>query len=182
VAPERVRGLVTIGGYNVQNPAAAAARPAPPAAERMYWYQWYFNTERGRAGLEQHRHELCRLLWREWAPSWRFEDAEYARTAPSFDAPDFVPVVIHSYRVRYQNAPSDPRFDDVERFLATRPPVEVPTVVLHGGDDPVSVRRPDGELARFPAGTEQRVIPGVGHFMPREDPAAVVDALRAVLR
>jgi pimeloyl-ACP methyl ester carboxylesterase len=181
VAPERVRALVTIGGYNVQNPPAAS-RPAAPAFERTYWYQWYFNTERGRAGLEQHRHELCKLLWRDWAPTWRFEDAEYDRTAPSFDNPDFVPVVIHSYRVRYLNAPSDPRFDDVERHLTTRPPIKVPTIVLHGADDPMGPRRADGELALFPAGTERRVIAGAGHFMPREKPDAVVDALRAVLR
>jgi pimeloyl-ACP methyl ester carboxylesterase len=181
VAPERVRALVTIGGYNVQNPPAAS-RPVSPADERMYWYQWYFNTERGRAGLEANRRELCKLLWREWAPTWRFSDAEYDRTAPSFDNPDFVPVVIHSYRVRYLNAPVDPRFDDIERHLTTRPPIKVPTVVLHGADDPMPMRRAEHELPLFPPGTERRVIPGAGHFMPREKPEAVVDALRAVLR
>lgn len=182
VAPERVRALVTIGGYNVQNPGAAATRPAPPADERNYWYQWYFNTERGRAGLEQHRHDLCKLLWRDWAPTWRFDDAEYERTAPSFDNPDFVAVVIHSYRVRYLNAPADPRFDDVERRLATRPPITVPSLVLHGGDDPMFGGRADREMDRFPAGTERRIVPGAGHFMPREKPGAVVDAFRAVLK
>jgi pimeloyl-ACP methyl ester carboxylesterase len=179
--PERVRALVTIGGYNVQNTLV----PSPPASareERMYWYQWYFNTERGRAGLERNRHDICRLLWQEWAPTWRFEDAEYARTAPSFDNPDFVPVVIHSYRHRHGNAPGDPRFDAVERQLATRPPITVRSMILHGGDDPVSMRRSERELERFPAGTERRVIPGVGHFMPREAPGALVDALLAVLR
>lgn len=181
LAPERVRALVTIGGYNVQN-TLAPPRPASAAEERMYWYQWYFNTERGRAGLEQNRHDICRLLWREWAPTWSFDDGEYDRTAPSFDNPDFVPVVIHSYRVRYQNAPRDPRFDGIEQHLATRPSITVPSMVLHGGDDPVSMRRSERELDQFPAGTERRVIPGVGHFMPREAPRAVVDALRAVLR
>jgi pimeloyl-ACP methyl ester carboxylesterase len=181
LAPERVRALVTIGGYNVQN-TLAPPRPASAAEERMYWYQWYFNTERGRVGLEQNRHDICRLLWREWAPTWSFDDGEYDRTAPSFDNPDFVPVVIHSYRVRHQNAPRDPRFDGLERHLATRPSITVPSMVLHGGDDPVSMRRSERELDQFPAGTERHVIPGVGHFMPREAPGAVVDALRAVLR
>jgi pimeloyl-ACP methyl ester carboxylesterase len=182
LAPSRVRALVTIGGYNVQN-TLAPSRPASAFEERMHWYQWYFNTERGVAGLEQNRHDICRFLWKDWSPTWRFDDAEYERTAPSFDTPDFVPVVIHSYRHRHGNAPSDPRFDAVERHLATRPPITVPTMILHGRDDAVSsIRRSDRELAQFPAGTERRVIPGVGHFMPREAPGAVVDALRAVLR
>jgi pimeloyl-ACP methyl ester carboxylesterase len=182
VAPERARALVTIGGYNVQNPGAAATRPASPADERTYWYQWYFNTERGRAGLEKNRHDLCKLLWRDWAPTWRFDDAEYERTAPSFDNPDFVAIVIHSYRVRYLNAPADPRFDHVERHLATRPPITVPSIVLHGADDPMFARRADREMDQFPAGIERRIIPGAGHFMPREKPAAVVDAFRTVLK
>src|SRR5882724_8654953 len=110
LAPERVRGLVTIGGYNVQNTQNQPA-PATPRAERAYWYQWYFNTERGRLGLERNRRELCRLLWQEWSPSWRFDDATFDRTAASFDNPDFVDVVIHSYRVRYRHATSDPRLD-----------------------------------------------------------------------
>jgi len=179
--PDRVRALVTIGGYNVQN-TLAPSRPASAFEERMYWYQWYFNTERGRAGLEKNRHDICKFLWKDWSPTWRFGDDEYARTAPSFDNPDFVPVVIHSYRHRHQNAPGDPRFDAVERHLATRPPITVPTVILHGGDDAVSSRRSDAELAQFPEKTERRVIARVGHFMPREDPQAVVDALRTVLR
>jgi pimeloyl-ACP methyl ester carboxylesterase len=182
VAPERVRALVTIGGYNVQNTLAPSA-PASVAQERAYWYQWYFNTERGRAGLAKHRRELCRLLWHEWSPTWKFDDATFDRTAPSFDNPDFVPVVIHSYRHRHGNAPGDPRFDTIERRLAARPPITVPTVVLHGGDDAVSLARGVGrDAALFPAGTEERVVPGVGHFMPREHPQAVVDALLKVLR
>jgi pimeloyl-ACP methyl ester carboxylesterase len=181
LAPDRVRALVTIGGYNVQN-ALAPSKPASAIEERRYWYLWYFNTERGRAGLEQNRHDICKFLWQDWSPTWRFDDAEYARTAPSFDNPDFVPVVIHSYRHRHMNAPGDPRFDTIERHLATRPPIKVPSIVLHGGDDGVSMRRSPRELEQFPAGTERRVIPGVGHFMPREAPGAVVDALRSVLR
>jgi len=182
IAAARVRALVTIGGYNVQNTVAPSA-PGSVAQERAYWYQWYFNTERGRAGLAKHRRGLCRLLWQEWSPTWKFDDATFDRTAPSFDNPDFVPVVIHSYRHRHGNAPGDPRLEAIEARLAARPPITVPTVILHGGDDAVSLARGVGrDIALFPAGTEERVVPGVGHFMPRENPQAVVDALLKVIR
>jgi pimeloyl-ACP methyl ester carboxylesterase len=182
LAPERVRALVTIGGYNVQN-ALASPRPADSAVqERSYWYQWYFNTDRGEVGLQQNRHGICRLLWEEWSPTWKFDDATYDRTAPSFDNPDFVPIVIHSYRHRHGNAPGDPRFDAVECRLAERPPITVPTIVLHGADDTVSPpRRSEVEMSMFPAGTPRHVVPGAGHFMPREKPQAVVDALLSLL-
>ena len=176
LAPERVRALVTIGGYNVQNTIA------PARAERSYWYQWYFNTERGRRGLELNRRDICRLLWEEWSPTWRFDAATFERTAPSFDNPDFVAVVIHSYRHRHGNAPGDGRLDAIERRLAERPPITVPTVILHGAADTVGPpKRAEAELPQFPAGTERRVVPGVGHFMPREEPKAVVDALLKLL-
>jgi pimeloyl-ACP methyl ester carboxylesterase len=181
LAPERVRALVTIGGYNVQN-TVTLAPPASAKAERSYWYQWYFNTERGRQGLERNRHDICHLLWHEWSPTWRFDQATYDRTARSFDNPDFVEVVIHSYRHRHGNAPGDGRLDAIERRLAERPAITVPTVILHGADDTVGARRrAQSELPQFPAGTERRVVPGVGHFMPREEPRAVVDALRKLL-
>ena len=182
LAPERVRALVTVNGYNVQN-TLAPPRPASAVEERAYWYQWYFNTERGRAGLEQNRREICRLLWREWSPSYRFDDATFERTAASFDNPDFVAVVIHSYRHRHGNAPGDPRFDAIERRLAARLPITVPTVILEGAEDGVAPGgRSEGHLPLFPAGTERRVVDGAGHFLPRERPGAVVDALRALLR
>jgi pimeloyl-ACP methyl ester carboxylesterase len=181
LAPSRVRALVTIGGYNVQN-TLAPPRPAGAEDERGYWYQWYFNTERGRVGLEQNRREICRLLWRDWSPGWRFDDATFERTAVAFDNPDFVPVVIHSYRHRHRNAPGDPRFDGVERRLAERPPITVPTVILHGRDDGVDrPQKSEAHLAQFPAGTERRVVPDAGHFLPREQPGAVVEALLALL-
>ena len=181
LAPSRVRGLVTIGGYNVQN-TIAPPRPAVATRERSYWYQWYFNTERGRAGLTANRRELCRSLWREWSPTWSFDDATFDRTAVSFDNPDFVEVVIHSYRVRHGHAPADARFDEVERYLATSPKVTVPSVILHGADDTVGWPRPaEEELPSFPPGTERRLLPG-GHFLPRENPVAVADALLGLLR
>jgi pimeloyl-ACP methyl ester carboxylesterase len=181
LAPARVRALVTIGGYNVQNTLRPSS-PVPAEEERAYWYQWYFNTERGRAGLEANRRDICRLLWREWSPGWRFDDATFDRTAAAFDNPDFVPVVIHSYRHRHLNAPGDPRFDPIERRLAERPRIEVPSVILHGRDDSVDrPRRSESHVALFPEGTERRVVPDAGHFMPREQPGAVVDALRSLL-
>ncbi len=181
LAPARVRALVTIGGYNVQNTIAAPV-PASALQERANWYQWYFNTERGRLGLEKNRREICRLLWRDWSPGWRFDDATFEQAAVAFDNPDFVPVVIHSYRHRHRNAPGEPRFDAIERRLAERPRIEVPSVILHGRDDGVDPpRRSEPHVALFPAGTERRVIPDAGHFLPREQPGAVVDALLALL-
>ncbi|MFI5376947.1 MAG: alpha/beta fold hydrolase [Candidatus Rokuibacteriota bacterium] len=181
LAPARVRALVTIGGYNVQN-TLAPPRPAAAEDERGYWYQWYFNTERGRLGLETNRRDICRLLWRDWSPGWRFDDATFERTAVAFDNPDFVPVVIHSYRHRHGNAPGDPRFDAIERRLAERPRIEVASVILHGRDDGVDrPHKSERHPALFPEGTERRVVPDAGHFLPREQPGAVVEALRSLL-
>lgn len=182
LAPTRVRLLVTIGGgYNVQN-TLAPPRPAEATQERANWYQWYFNTERGRLGLEKNRREICRLLWREWSPGWRFDDATFERTAVAFDNPDFVPIVIHSYRHRHGNAPGELRFDAIERRLAERPRIEVPSVILHGRDDTVDPpRRTEAHLSMFPEGTERHVVPDAGHFMPREQPHVVVDALATLL-
>jgi pimeloyl-ACP methyl ester carboxylesterase len=181
LAPARVRALVTIGGYNVQN-TLAPPRPATAVEERAYWYQWYFNTERGRVGLTQNRREICRLLWQEWSPSWRFDDATFERTATSFDNPDFVDLVIHSYRHRHGNAPGDPRFDAIERRLAERPPIAAPSVILEGAEDTVGPpHRSERHLALFPPGTERHVVPGGGHFLPREQPAAVTDAMLKLL-
>jgi pimeloyl-ACP methyl ester carboxylesterase len=181
--PERVRALVSIGGgYNVQN-TLAAPHPASARQERANWYQWYFNTERGRAGLTANRRDICRLLWQDWSPGYRFDDATFEATATSFDNPDFVPVVIHSYRHRHGHAPGEPRFDTIERRLAERPPITVPSMILHGAEDGVDPpERTERHVAMFPPGTERRVVAGAGHFFPREQPGAVVDALRALLR
>lgn len=181
LAPTRVRALVTIGGYNVQNTIAAPV-PASALQERANWYQWYFNTERGQLGLEKNRREICRLLWRDWSPGWRFDDATFGQAAAAFDNPDFVPVVIHSYRHRYRNAPGEPRFDAIERRLAERPRIAVPSAILHGRDDGVDPpRRSEPHLALFPDGTARHVIPDAGHFLPREQPGAVVEALVSLL-
>src|SRR5438094_712952 len=129
--PERVAALVSIGGYNIQN-IARSGEPALPDREHRLWYQWYFHTERGRAGLAANRRPLCRLLWELWSPNWHFDDTTFERTAASFDNPDFVAVVIQSYRHRYGLAPGDPSLETIEDRLAAQPPIRVPTIVLHG--------------------------------------------------
>ncbi len=176
--PERVGGLVSINGYNIQH-IPSANRPQPAAAEHRYWYQWYFHTERGVAGLTANRGPLCRLLWELWSPNYRFTDADYAKTAASFDNPDFVPVVIQSYRHRYGNAPGDPRYAAIETRLAERPAIGVPTVVLHGEADGVGPAvGSEGDARHFTGSYRREVIPVAGHFLPREAPDAVVKAVR----
>ncbi|MGE0222734.1 MAG: alpha/beta fold hydrolase [Acetobacteraceae bacterium] len=180
--PERVSGLVSINGYNIQNIAAA---PTPASAEQEYrhWYQWYFNTERGRTGLAANRREICRLLWRLWSPNWRFDDAKFEATAASFDNPDFVDVVIQSYRHRHQNAPGDPALEAIEDALAAQPRITVPTIVLHGDADGVGpAEQSEGAFRQFAHRYERRVIPVAGHFLPHETPEAVVQAVRDLLR
>jgi pimeloyl-ACP methyl ester carboxylesterase len=182
--PERVRAAVLIAGYSIQN-VFAAPQPGPPDAEKRIWYQWYFNTERGRAGLKANRAALCKLLWQDWSPTWHFTDETYNRTAPSFDNPDFVDVVIHSYRHRLGNAPGEERFLAMERQLAERPKIEVPTIVLHGADDSLDrapAVTPASEKAVFTRLVARRIVAGAGHFMPREKPEAVASALIEVLR
>jgi pimeloyl-ACP methyl ester carboxylesterase len=176
--PERVGGLVSITGYNIQN-IANSGHPQSPEAEHRYWYQWYFHTERGRAGLSQNRGPMCRLLWELWSPNYRFSDADYALAAASFDNPDFVDVVIQSYRHRYGNAPGDPAYDATEAKLASQPQISVPTIVLHGEADGVSPSGvSEGHARHFNGSYERRVIPVAGHFLPREAPEAVIAAVK----
>jgi pimeloyl-ACP methyl ester carboxylesterase len=181
--PDRVRATVLIGGYTIQN-TVALQPPGAPEAEHRIWYQYYFNTERGRAGLAANRRAICRYLWQQWSPSWHFTDETYTRTAPSFDNPDFVDVVIHSYRHRLMNAPGEPRFKEIEAKLATRPTIQAPSITLYGGDDGIrapSVAPPPEERAVFEKLIARRVVPGVGHFMPRERPDAVSSAMLELL-
>ena len=176
--PERVGGLVSINGYNIQN-IANSGRPQPPAAEYRHWYQWYFHTERGRAGLAANRGPLCRLLWELWSPNYRFTDADYALTAGAFDNPDFVDVVIQSYRHRYGNAPGDPAYDTSEAKLAAQPTISVPTIVLHGEADGVGpAAGSEGHARHFANSYSRQTIPVAGHFLPREASEAVVGAIK----
>jgi pimeloyl-ACP methyl ester carboxylesterase len=181
--PDRVRAAVLCGGYSIQN-TITPGPPASPQSVRNSWYQWYFNTETGREGLTKNRTALCRYMWQEWSPTWKFTGAMYDQTAASFENPDFVDCVIHSYRHRNFNAPGEPRFVDVEKRLATRPKVEVPTIVLHGGDDGFGTPAPEttpAERAQFTRLVARRVVAGAGHFVPHEAPAAVAEALLEVL-
>lgn len=175
--PERVRGLVTVGGYNIQNIAAANA-PADPQQELRYWYQWYFATARGEAGLAANRVALHRMLWRMWSPNYRFDNVTYTETAASFDNPDHVAVTIHSYRHRYGLAAGDSAYAAIEARLARHPKITVPTIVLEGAADGVTPPAPDGaHERRFTQLIEARLLDGVGHFLPREAPVAVAEAL-----
>jgi pimeloyl-ACP methyl ester carboxylesterase len=179
--PERVRGLVTGGGYNIQDIRGSIA-PQAPENEFRYWYQYYFHSERGRAGLEQNRHEFCKLLWRLWSPTWSFDDATYDRTAASFRNPDFVAVVIHSYRHRYGLVPGDPAVEDTERRLAAQPRIAVPTIALDGGSDGVMPVGGSAHHGRFfAAAYERRVIPAAGHNLPQEAPQEFAAAVLSVL-
>jgi pimeloyl-ACP methyl ester carboxylesterase len=175
--PERVSGLMSACGYNIQD-IAGSVRPAAPATEHRYWYQYYFHTARGRAGLQSDRRALCRLIWELWSPSWGFDDATYDRSAAAFDNPDFVDVVIHSYRHRFGYAPGEATLEPVEHLLAGQPPITVPSIVLHGADD--GVDPPDnsaGDGDKFTGFYERRVLPGCGHNLPQEAPRAVVQAV-----
>jgi pimeloyl-ACP methyl ester carboxylesterase len=167
--PRRVGGLATCSGYNVQD-IAAFARPEPPHVERRLWYQYYLHGERGRAGLAAHRAAYARQLWREWSPTWDFTDADFEGTAGSFDNPDFVEVVVHSYRHRYGLVHGDPAYQATEDLIATAPRIDVPTVVLDPVDDTIDEPSLTEEHQRhFARLVDHRLVPG-GHDVPQESP------------
>ncbi|QEI09424.1 alpha/beta hydrolase [Pigmentiphaga aceris] len=179
--PARVRCLVTANGYSIHD-IANAATPASPEAEYRLWYQYYFHTPRGAEGLTANRRALCNLLWGLWSPSWDFLPERFAHTAPSFDNPDFVDVVIHSYRHRFGYVPGDPALAAIEEALAAKPLIAVPTISLCGEDDGVTPpRQPDPDERYFSVSYERRILPRVGHNIPQEAPAEVADALLELL-
>ena len=170
--PQRVRGLVSVNGYNIQD-IGNSLKPDTPETEHRYWYQYYFHGERGRAGLAENRHAFCRLLWTLWSPTWGFDNDTFARSAAAFDNPDFVDVVVHSYRHRFGLVAGDPRFDNMERRLAAMPAIAVPTITLDGATDgvmPVGGRQ--AALRRFTGRHEHRVVDNAGHNLPQEAPEA----------
>ena len=179
--PARCTGLLSFNGYNIQD-IARAMEPDTPENERSLWYQYYFHGERGRNGLERDRRAVCRLLWRTWSPTWRFDDATFERSAAAFDNPDFVDVVTHSYRHRFGLVPGDPALADIERRLALQPPIAVPALTFDGADDGV---RPPASAARhahrFTGPRTHAVLPGVGHNMPQEAPQAFADAVMTLV-
>jgi pimeloyl-ACP methyl ester carboxylesterase len=179
--PDRVRGLVSAGGYNIQD-IPGSTQPQTPESEYRFWYQYYFHSERGRAGLAQNRADFCRLLWRLWSPTWNFDDATYAQTAVSFENPDFVEVVIHSYRHRFALVPGDPQAEQTEQRLTRQPKISVPTVVLAGEADGVTPSGGSELHHRFFTGRyERRVIPQAGHDLPQEAPQDFAEAVLALV-
>lgn len=175
--PQRSRGLVSVNGYNVHD-VPGSIEPSRPENEQRHWYQYYFHGERGRRGLEQNRYELCRLLWRLWSPNWKFEEKTYARTAASFDNPDFVDVVIHSYRVRYGLMPGDPAVEETEQRLVAQPTIGVPTIAMDGDADGVMPIGGCEDHARYFTGPYKRIVlPRIGHNPPQEAPKAFADAV-----
>ncbi|GAA1957739.1 alpha/beta hydrolase [Microbacterium deminutum] len=180
--PERIRGLVSVSGYLIGS-RELGERPLTPAAELSWWYQFYFATERGRAGYEQYREEFARLIWHTASPLWRFADGAFERTAKSFDNPDHVDIVIHNYRWRLGLADGAAAYDDLERRLAERPPITVPTITLEG--DANGAPHPEAETYRtaFVGPYEHRVIAGgIGHNLPQEAPRAFAEAVIDVER
>ena len=174
--PERVVALVSGNSYNIQN-IARSMEPAPAAAEAAYWYQYYFHSERGRRGLTENRRDLIRHCWSLWSPKWGFDDAIFAQSADAFDNPDFVDVVIHSYRHRYGLVPGDPAVAHIETQLTAQPSITVPAITIDGDSDGVSLRSTSGHARFFTGPHEHREFADVGHNIPQERPAAWAQAV-----
>ncbi|MBX3655130.1 MAG: alpha/beta hydrolase [Ramlibacter sp.] len=180
--PERCAGLVSLNSYNIQD-IARAMEPDTPANEHSLWYQYYFHSERGRAGLARNRRSLVKLLWRLWSPTWAFDDATFERSAPAFDNPDFVDVVIQSYRHRFGLVPGDPALAGIEARLAAQPVISVPCITFDGADD--GVRPPADARAhahRFSGPRSHRIVPGAGHNLPQEAPQVFAEAVLELVK
>lgn len=175
--PERCAGLVSLNSYNIQNITKAMV-PDTPENERSLWYQYYFLSERGRAGLAADRRALCRLLWKLWSPTWLFDTPTFERSAAAFDNPDFVEVVIHSYRHRFGLVAGDPALLEIERRLAAQPPISVPSITFDGTDDGVRPPAAVEQHARlFTGPRSHRIVAGAGHNLPQEKPQVFADAV-----
>ncbi len=179
--PDRCIGLVSVNSYQIQDIANAMV-PLNPAREVALWYQYYFQLERGRAGLAANRREIARILWRQWSPNWHFDQATFDRTALAHDNPDYVDIVIHSYRHRFARAEGDPQYADLQRRLAALPPITVPTITLDGDADGVSPAT-DGTAtaAKFSGRRNHRVIARAGHNLPQEEPQAFAAAVMGLI-
>lgn len=180
--PERIIGLVSMAGYNIQN-IAKFSEPDFPEIEMLNWYQFYFHSERGRSGLTKYRKEFCKLLWRNWSPTWKFDIDTFEASAVSFNNPDFVDVVIHSYRHRYGLVKGDPKFEAIEKSLQEQPTIKVPAIILDAEDDGVEPFSGTGKDTNyFEGGYERRIVKGVGHNLPQEAPADFAEAILTFVR
>jgi pimeloyl-ACP methyl ester carboxylesterase len=178
--PQRVSGLVSVSGYLIGSQAAGEV-PLRPEAERQWWYQYYFATERGRAGYDKYRHDFAKLIWRTASPKWNFDDATFDRTAAAFDNPDHVAVVIHNYRWRLGLAEGEAEYDQFEQRLAEGPVITVPTITLEGDANGAPHPDPSAYEAKFSGKYSHRTIDGgIGHNLPQEAPEAFAEAISDV--
>jgi pimeloyl-ACP methyl ester carboxylesterase len=178
--PSRCSALVSVSGYLIGNPEAGKL-PLPPAAELQWWYQFYFATERGRAGYDKYRREFAKLIWHSASPGWDFDDATFERSAPALDNPDHVAIVIHNYRWRQALAAGEATYDELEKRLAESPNISVPTITLEGDANGAPHPDPSVYAGKFTGPYSHRTIGGgTGHNLPQEAPeefaAAIVDA------
>jgi len=175
--PERCKALVSVSGYLIGS-QESGKKPLPPKAELQWWYQYYFATERGRAGYDKYRHDFAKLIWQLASPKWNFDDATFDRTAASFDNPDHVAIVIHNYRWRLGLAEGEPRYDDLEKRLAEGPIITVPTITLEGDANGAPHPEPASYARKFSGKYSHRTIKGgIGHNLPQEAPQAFAQAV-----
>jgi pimeloyl-ACP methyl ester carboxylesterase len=175
--PERCKAHVSVSGYLIGSQEAGKV-PLPPRNELEWWYQYYFATERGRAGYDKYRHDFAKLIWQIASPKWRFDDATFDRSAAAFENPDHVAIVIHNYRWRLALAQGEPKYDDLERRLAQFPAITVPTITLEGDANGAPHPDPSVYARRFSGKYTHRTLTGgIGHNLPQEAPAAFVDAI-----
>jgi pimeloyl-ACP methyl ester carboxylesterase len=175
--PERCKAMVSVSGYLIGSQAANKA-PLPPQAELAWWYQYYFATERGRAGYDKYRRDFAKLIWKLASPKWNFTDSTFDATASSFDNPDHVDIVIHDYRWRLGLAEGEAQYDDLERKLADSPIIAVPTITLEGDANGAPHPEPSAYAAKFSGKYANRIVSGgVGHNLPQEAPQAFSDAI-----
>jgi pimeloyl-ACP methyl ester carboxylesterase len=180
--PERCKALVSVSGYLIGSQEANRA-PLPPWAELQWWYQYYFATERGRAGYERYRNDFAKLIWQTASPRWMFDDATFERSAKSFDNPDHVDIVIHNYRWRIGAADGEREYDDLESRLAAAPVIEVPAITMEGDANGAPHPEPAAYAAKFGGKYAHKLIEGgIGHNLPQEAPQAFADAIVEVDR
>ena len=175
--PERCKAMVSVSGYLIGSQESGKI-PLPPKAELQWWYQFYFATERGRAGYDKYRHDFAKLIWQTASPKWNFDDATFDRSAASFENPDHVPIAIHNYRWRQGLAEGEPKYDDLEKRLAVGPVIGVPTITLEGDANGAPHPDPSSYAKKFSGKYAHRDINGgIGHNLPQEAPEAFAKAV-----